>query len=73
MATVNYSIIPELNSLNSCAYNDDLTRMIVCNAEGRVQICDRLDHQQLWRVTTDLPNKTKPDVTQVNFCEASRR
>lgn len=65
MATVNYSTISDLGSIHSCVYNDDLTRMVVCTAKGRVQMCDRLDNQQLWQATTDLPIKTKSAVTQV--------
>lgn len=65
MATVNYSTIPDLGSIHSCVYNDDLTRMVVCTSKGRVQICDRSDNQQLWQATTDLPITTKSSVTQV--------
>lgn len=63
---VTYNTCPELTGIHNCAFNVDLTRMIVCNAKGRVQICDRTDQQQqLWQATIDLPVKTKPAVTQV--------
>ena len=65
MATVNYSTIPDLGSIHSCAYNDDLTRMVVCTAKGKVQVRDRLDNQHLWRATTDLLINTKSAKTQV--------
>ena len=73
MATVNYSTIPDLSSIHSCAYNDDLSRMVVCSATGRVQICDRLDNQQLWQVTTDLPIKTSSAGTQVLLMSIQRQ
>lgn len=65
MVTVSYSTIPGLNSIRSCVYNDDLTRMIACTAKGRVQIFNRSDDQQLWQLITDLPVNTKSAVTQV--------
>ena len=65
MVTVNYSTIPDLNSIRSSAYNDDLTRMIACTAKGRVQILERSDNQQPWQAITDLPVNIKSAVTQV--------
>lgn len=68
---VTYNTCPELTGIHNCAFNVDLTRMIVCNAKGRVQICDRTDQQQqLWQATIDLPVKTKPAVTQVAWAHS---
>lgn len=67
---VTYNTSPELSGIHNCAYNDDFTRMVVCNAKGRVQICDRSDQQQLWKATIELPTSTKPAVTQVAWAHS---
>lgn len=65
MTAVRSSTVQGLINIYTAAYNDSATRLAACSADGKVNICDKSEDQQLWRLSSTSPTEGTQNSTKV--------
>lgn len=65
MTAIRGGSVQGLIDVHTAAYDDSASRLVTCSADGKVNICDRSEDQQLWRLSSTLPTEGTHNSTKV--------